>query len=290
MSRKGQTVTLSLSQSDKEQLEAIALELGMTWGDRPNISKLVQAIARKQLSLAPNNDWPTSRLDVLAQCVRALTDLGKLAEAQVVAKLLLERHETSWPMRQEMERFVGNPPPPWREEIDGYIRRQQPFRLFYQDATGRPWTFTVRHAQINLHEGGQYLDCWCEETEGNLDLPELIHNWSLRLDRIVTAGVAPIQRPWRSHMDSLRVEMHLFDRLAFAYAARIKSEDEFTEWLPDSGQVLRVVKKISNTYWFIREVMPQAQQCLVISPQNLRDRLQQQLVQICQLYGITTQP
>ncbi|MGV2387901.1 MAG UNVERIFIED_CONTAM: hypothetical protein LVR29_05075 [Microcystis novacekii LVE1205-3] len=29
-----------------------------------------------------------------------------------------------------------------------------------------------------------YLDCWCEETEGNQDISELHHNWSLRIDRI----------------------------------------------------------------------------------------------------------
>ncbi|MFN5836347.1 MAG: WYL domain-containing protein, partial [Pseudanabaena sp.] len=39
MSRKGESITLSIKERDKANLEAIAIELGMTWGDRPNISK-----------------------------------------------------------------------------------------------------------------------------------------------------------------------------------------------------------------------------------------------------------
>lgn len=54
MTRKGRSITLSLEESDKAQLEAIALELGMKWGDDPNISRLIKAIARRQLLVFPN--------------------------------------------------------------------------------------------------------------------------------------------------------------------------------------------------------------------------------------------
>jgi hypothetical protein len=49
-------ITLSLKEQDRSHLEALALEFGYTWGDRPNISKLVEAIARRQLTIAPNHD------------------------------------------------------------------------------------------------------------------------------------------------------------------------------------------------------------------------------------------
>jgi len=49
MGRRGHSVTLSISDADKVQLEQIALEQGMTWGDRPNISRLVEAIAQREL-------------------------------------------------------------------------------------------------------------------------------------------------------------------------------------------------------------------------------------------------
>lgn len=50
MSRKGESVTLSLSAEQKEQLEKIALNFGQTWGNKkPNISQLMRAIADGEL-------------------------------------------------------------------------------------------------------------------------------------------------------------------------------------------------------------------------------------------------
>ena len=279
MSRKGPSITLSISERDKAQLEALALELGMMWGDRANISKLVEAIARRQLLIAPNNDWSQTRIEALKQGLGALTDSGHIEQAEVVANLLIERSELASPLRREIERFLENLPPPWRLEIDRYIRRQQPFKLSYQDATGRLWSFSVRHAEITPHERRQYLDCWCEETEGNQDVPELVHNWSLRLDRITEAVVMPIEDQWRSGLDQLEVEMHIFGRLAFAY--QTKTEDAKNEWLANTQGVRRVVKRISSTYWFMREVLQNAPDCVVISPESLRDRLRQTLRSLC---------
>ena len=51
MSRKGKSITLSVSDREKAELETLALEFGCTWGERPNISKLVESIARRQLTL-----------------------------------------------------------------------------------------------------------------------------------------------------------------------------------------------------------------------------------------------
>lgn len=45
MSRKGESITLSLSAEEKEQLEAIALYHNCTWGAKPNVSKLLSRIA-----------------------------------------------------------------------------------------------------------------------------------------------------------------------------------------------------------------------------------------------------
>ncbi|MGF1938417.1 MAG: WYL domain-containing protein [Nostoc sp. ChiQUE02] len=286
MSRKGQSITLSISDEDKSQLEAIARELGVMRGERPNISALVEAIARQQFLVAPNNNWSESRIRVLAQAIQTLTDTGQLEEAQVIASLLLERSEVSLPLRKEIERFLKTPPPPWRLEIERYILRQQPFQISYHDAADRFWSFSIRYAQITLHERRQYLDCWCDETEGNQDLPELIHNWCLRLDRIPEAAIVPIEGEWHSSLDRIEVEMHLFAGLAFAYQA--KPEDDINEWLLDKARVRRVVRRVSSTFWFSREVMQYAPDCIVISPENVRDRLKQKLLTLCQLYDIET--
>lgn len=45
MSRRGESITLSLSAEEKEELEAIALFHDCTWGSKPNISKLLSKIS-----------------------------------------------------------------------------------------------------------------------------------------------------------------------------------------------------------------------------------------------------
>lgn len=45
MSRKGRSITLSLSSEQKERLENVALSVSAKWGENPNISELVKMIA-----------------------------------------------------------------------------------------------------------------------------------------------------------------------------------------------------------------------------------------------------
>lgn len=284
MSRKGQSITLSISDRDKAELEAIARELGMMWGERPNISKLVEAIARHQLLVFPNNNWSETRIRALERSIQTLTDIGQIEQARIVAELLLERSELSLPLRAEIERFLENLPPAWRIEIDSYIRRHQPFQLTYQDAAERLWNFTVRHAKITPHEKRQYLDCWCEETQGNQDIPELVHNWCLRLDRIQDAAIAPIEGQWLPDLAQIEVEMNLLRGLAFAYHA--KPEDIANDWLEDTARIRRIVRRVSNTFWFIREVMQYTPDCVIVSPESVREQVKQKLRLQCQQYGM----
>ena len=285
MSRKGQSITLSISDEDKAQLEAIARELGMMRGDRPNISGLVEAIARQQLRVAANNNWSETRIQVLVHAVHTLTDAGQIEEATEIASLLLERSELSIPLRKQIEGSLKTPPPPWRLEIERYIRRQQPFQLAYRDAADRPWSFTIRHAQITLHERREYLDCWCDETEGNQDLPELHHNWCLRLDRIpLGTAIVPVEGQWRSSLSQIEVEMHLFSGLAFAYKA--KHTDISNNWLTEKPPVRQVVRRISSTFWFIREVLPYGADCVVLSPESVQKLVTANLIAMCQNYEL----
>lgn len=285
MSRKGQSITLSISDEDKTQLEEIARELGVMRGERPNISGLVEAIARQQFLVAPNLSWSAARINALMQAIQTLTDVGHIEEAQILASLLLECSELSIPLREQVERFIKTPPPSWRNEIDNYIRRQQPFQISYHDAADRLWSFTIRHARITLHEQRQYLDCWCDETQGNQDLLELKHNWSLRLDRIPEAAIIPVPGEWLSQMGHIDVEMHLFCGLAFAYQA--KPEDVANEWLEDRERTRQVVRRVTSTFWFLREVFRYGDDCVIVSPESVRSRLIDKLKSLCQRYQLT---
>ncbi len=294
MGRRGQSITLSVSEQDKAQLEALALEFGMTWGDRPNISKLVEAIARRQLTIAPNHDWVNERVNALNRARTALIDIGELQTAMAIAQLLLERSELTLPLRAELEQFAQKPALTWRIDIERYIRRQQPFPLSYQDAAGRVWSFTVRYAAIAIHDDRQYLDCWCEETEGNQDLPELAHNWCFRFDRIIDAAISPITGDWRFGLATIPVELHLFRGLAFAYQSKT-ARDDVNEWLivedtaspQQNAQVRRVVRQVSSTFWLIREVLRYGQDCEIVAPDAVRQRLAQELTLLCRRYSIS---
>lgn len=284
MSRKGHSITLSIQERDKAQLEQIAAEQGMLWGDRPNISRLVEAIARRELLIGRNNDWSNNRILALQQAMRSLTDSGQLDEARMIAQLLLERSELTLPLRSEIERLLATPSIPWRAEIDQYIRRQAPFQLTYRDAADRPLTFTIRHARLTFREKRQYLECWCEETEGNQDLPELQHNWTLRLDRIPEVALGAVGGQWCSGLDTIEAEMHLLHGLAFAYQSR--PQDRVNEWMADRPNTRRVVRSLSNTFWFFREILPYGEDCLVVAPESLQNRLITKLRSLCERYGL----
>jgi hypothetical protein len=284
VSRKGQSITLSIQERDKDQLKAIAAEFGMTWGNEANISQLIKAIARGTLRVAANHDWSLERINALNQARNLLIDAGYIDAALAIAHLLLERGELSIPLKQEIQQFVEQPTVPWRLQIERYIKQQQPFKLSYQDAAERIWNFTIRYAAIVHHEDRQYLDCWCEETEGNQDLPELTHNWSLRLDRIpVETRVIPIKGQWQPSLSQILVEIHLLKGLAFAYRTKT-GVDEVNEWHPDLSQVRQVVRRVTSTFWFFREVLRYGEECEIVGPEAVRDRFRQKVRALSALY------
>jgi predicted DNA-binding transcriptional regulator YafY len=283
VSRKGESITLSISASDKAQLEELALELGMKWGDRPNISKLVEAIARKQIRTAFNSNWSDDRITALNRTFRLLIDAGEIGLANAIATLLLERNELSKPLRRDIEKFVHNPPPSWRQTLDSYIRQQKAFQLTYIDAAEVSWSFTIRHAEIVTHDRRQYLDCWCEETKGSLDIPELKHNRCLRLDRIPEAAITPVTGKWRSQLDQVPVTLHLFGGLAFAYQP--KPNDLENDWLPDQP-IRQVERSVSSTFWFFREILPYGEDCQIIAPDSVRQKFIDKLRSLCQAYEV----
>jgi len=283
MTRKKRSITLSIEEHEKVQLEALALEFDQTWGDNPNVSKLVKAIAQGKLRLAANHDWSRDRINMLNRILGWLKDDGQLDAALELAHILLERSELNLPLRHEIQAWVDQPSAPWRVDIDRCIRLQRPFRLTYQDAADRLWNFTVRHAVIERHEDRQYLDCWCDETEGNQDIAALKHNWSLRLDRIPEeAMISRADGHWQPELSSVEVEFHLLRGLAFGYHAKTDA-DTAIEWLPDE-QIKRVVRRITNTFWFFREVRRYGADCVVIGPKAVSDRFAQDAIAMARHY------
>ncbi|MGB3789689.1 MAG: WYL domain-containing protein [Phormidesmis sp.] len=283
MTGKRSSITLSISAHEKAQLEALALEFGQTWGEKANVSKLIKAIAQNKLCLANNHDWSRDRIDTLARTLNLLKDEGHASEALELGHILLSRSELSQPLRQEIQQWVDAPGELWRSQLEDYQQRQRPFRLAYQDAADRIWSFTVRHVKIERHEDRFYLDCWCDETERNEDVDALKQNWSLRLDRIPDeAVISPVEGHWQPELAYIEVEFHLFNRLAVGYRSK-QNTDTVVEWLPDRP-VRRVVRRIHNTFWFFREVRRYGADCMIFGPEDVRDRFVDDLKATIQNY------
>ncbi|MHC5825317.1 MAG: WCX domain-containing protein, partial [Nostoc sp.] len=130
-----------------------------------------------------------------------------------------------------------------------------------------------------------YLMIWCEETEDveNLipDLPELWHNRNLIFDKI--RSIVPASGEWREGLDDIKVYLHFRGWMVKSYQRR---EDDLEDEM--IGDVRQVVRRVVNEFWLVREVARYWEDCVIVSPESLRDRLKQKLSTLCQLYNIET--
>lgn len=281
MPRKKETITLSIPPGTKEQLEEIARQLNILWGKDPSVSGLIVAIAQHRLEVGQRFTLTSMQVQSLEQATKLLVDSGYILHAQTLVALMLERANLEPPQRQSLLQQISQPLEAWRILLDQQIENEQPFRLYYQDSQNKAWEFTVRHAQIKLREKRFYLETWNEETEGSNDIPELIHNRTFRLDRIQNLAILPTEGKWRNDLDHVEVQLHFLRGLARAYEP--KPEDIRDEW---QDNVRQVVRKVTSTFWLLREIAPYWEDCVIVSPENVRSRLKQKLLAMCQQYDL----
>ncbi|BBD58703.1 hypothetical protein NIES2109_14810 [Nostoc sp. HK-01] len=126
---------------------------------------------------------------------------------------------------------------------------------------------------------------WCEETEDVEDmipeLPELWHNRNLIFDRI--RSIVPASGEWREGLDSIKVYLHFRGWMVKSYQLR---EDDLEDEI--IGDVRQVVRRVVNELWLIREVARYWDECEIVSPEPMRDRLKQKIRTLCDLYDIET--
>lgn len=286
MPRKKETITLSIPPGTKEQLEAIARRLNILWGKEPSISGLIVAIAQQSLEVGKPFSLDSNQINALQQAIKVLNDAGRIGEAQTILALLLDRGNLEPPMRQSLMKQLSQPTQAWRNDIEDFRQRQQPFRLLYHDSQGRDLEYTVRYAEARFFERRFYLMIWCEETqdiEDNIpDLPELWHNRCLRFDRI--QSVVPTSGTWRGELDHLKVYLHFRGWMKKSYEGKAGDdlEDEIV------GDVRQVVRKVVNQLWLIREVKRYGEECVIVRPDNMRQRMKQEILNLCNLYEINT--
>ncbi|MBD2309427.1 transcriptional regulator [Chroococcidiopsis sp. FACHB-1243] len=283
MPRKKDTITLSIPPGTKEKLEAIARRLNILWGKDPSISGLIVAIAQHAVEVGKPFTLDSNQVNALQQAIKALNDAGQIGESQTILTLLLERGNLDASIRQSLLKQASKLLQAWRSQIDEYRQKQQPFYLFYENSQGEELQYTVRYAEPRFFDKRYYLLIWCEETEDVKnsipDLPELWHNRTLIFDRIRL--IVPASGEWRQELDYLEVYLHFRGWMVKSYERR---EDDLED--ETIGDVRQVVRRVVNEFWLIREVLRYRQDCVIVSPQSMRDRLKQELITMCQLYDI----
>ncbi|MFM2380405.1 MAG: hypothetical protein RLZZ143_2987, partial [Cyanobacteriota bacterium] len=123
------------------------------------------------------------------------------------------------------------------------------------------------------------------ETEGNQDISELHHNWSLRIDRIPSDSlITPIPRgKWRNQLDSVSAEFQLFDGLARSYRTKT-AIDIANELISNDPLVRQITRQVTSSFWFFREILPYGEDCLLISPEKVRKRFYDKLQRLYRRY------
>jgi predicted DNA-binding transcriptional regulator YafY len=283
MSRKKEALTLSVPPGTKDKLETLARRLGIFWGKSPSPSGLVVAIAQQELDVGQPFALNKNQVKALRQATNDLMDAGHVEEAQIILSLLLERGNLEAPLRQSLLEQVGQPTEAWRVRLNQLIEERQPFHLSYRNSQSQDLEFTVRHAQIDFYEKRFYLQIWCEETADVAneisDLPEFWHNRCLRLERI--KAIFPISGNWRGGLDYIDVYLHLRGWLVNAYEA--KPEDIENQIV---GDVREVVRRVVNPFWMLREISRYWEDCEIVAPENMRQRLKQKVRSLGQQYDL----
>lgn len=253
-------------------LEAKAKAYGIMRGDKPNVSGFIEALALDKIGL--REELTSEQYMALHQAILNLYRQEQIEQGQILTNFLRQFQLTE-SMQSELDKLDVGADNKQVQKILTFISKLQPFQLSYSDAAGRIWTYTVRYAQITFREKRNYLECWCEETAGNQDLPELRHNWSLRLDRIIDAAIIPIEGEWRSSLDAILVKFELMGGLAHNYQQR--DSDITVEWISVDPPRKRIQRQITNIFWFVREILPYGKDCVVVSPDSVRSRVGSEL-------------
>lgn len=286
MPRKKETITLSIPPGTREKLEEIARNLGIFWGKSPSISGLLVAIAQKQFEVGEPFSLASAQEAALIQSIRLLNDSGYVGEAQTLSSLLLERGNLDSAMRQSVMKQISQPNEAWRIIVEQHRKNKQPFQILYINNQKEELVFTVRYAETSFEEKGFYLNIWCDETEDikNTQYPELIHNRCLSFSSIQT--ILPMNGQWRDEgLDYFKVYLHFLKGMVKAYKPKASSvnKDISSE---EVGNIRKVVRKVANPFWLIREVFRYGKDCVIISPDKVRSQFRENLKSLCQNYDL----
>ena len=279
MVRKTETITLSIKKGTKEKLESIAERLELFWGDRPSISGLLNALSTDEIYAGRPFQLTKNQQKALESAIKLLTDAGKIEFATKIVELLLERGNLETPIRNQLLNQISYEFEGWRETINNLIALEKPFLLVYKNSQQEQELFNVCYCEIRFHEKRYYLDGWCEETNPEAEIPELTHNRCFRFDRV--KKILKSNSRWHDDgLDFIEVTLHFYRGMIKAYESKIEDID-----VRDEGDKLVVIRKVSNPFWLVREILPYGYKCEIVSPEVVRKKYIEEIKKITKIYG-----
>lgn len=167
--------------------------------------------------------------------------------------------------------------------VDEYIENKQPFEIVYINSQEQQLIFNARFAQINFHKKHFYLNIWCDETDDISEndkkyFLELIHHRCLHFDRVT--GIIHKSREWRESLDYMQVHLQFTGWMIKAYQPREDDIDDIVD-----GEFRKVIRKVFNPFWLVREIRGYGTNCEIIAPQGLRNYYRE-LIKMCQQYDL----
>jgi predicted DNA-binding transcriptional regulator YafY len=278
MSRKKESITLSIPPGTKAKLEAIADRLNILWGKSPSVSGLLTAIAEGRYTLTLPLQIDHAEVKILHRAANNLIDTGDLEGAKSIRTLLMDYANLEEPIRRLLLEQAAKTVQVWRAEVDTAIANRQSFYLLYTNSQGIDESFTVRFAAVVFREKRHYLQAWCDETEGSGDLLELEHNRCFRFDRI--RSISPCSKEWRGYLDTIDVTLRFWGGLAKAYEPKA---NDISDTIKLDGQRY-ITRRTSNVFWLCREIIGYMSGCEIVSPAEVRSRFYAELQTILQRY------
>ena len=74
MTRKQESITLSLSLEHKAELEKLSLEFGCLWGEKPNVSALLKAVADGEILLSKSDKPAKQKRALIKDAIASIQD------------------------------------------------------------------------------------------------------------------------------------------------------------------------------------------------------------------------
>ncbi|MCU0537001.1 MAG: transcriptional regulator [Hydrococcus sp. Prado102] len=279
MPRRKETITLSIPPGSKQQLDAIARRFNIFWGKTPSPSGLIAAIARQELEVGKPFTLSLLQVQSLISAVKALRNIGGFKEARLLIELLFERGNLEFSSRQSLFKEISQSTEIWQKIIEEQIQKKQPFFLLYKINDDIEETFTICWADIRFFEKEFYLVAWCEETTESEEVLALVHNRCFYLNRII--NILSIDKTWRDNPDFILVQLQFYRDLVEKYAGKV---DDIENWC--SNGIRYVTRKVFNTSWLIQEAIAYGENCVIISPDSVRDRIKMKIQLIAKQYHI----